>query len=111
MPDLSGIGIRQVRVTCGLVLFAYLVSHLANHALGSVSYATMQAWLPYHVSFWRNPVVATLFYAAGIVHWSLGLYALYERRAFRYPGREVMQLVLGISIPFLLVTHFAGIRL
>ncbi len=108
---LAAIGIRQIRLTCGLILFAYLLSHFVNHALGSVSYATMEAGLKYHMAWWRNPVVASVFYTAGIVHWALGLRALYERRQFRCKAAEITQLLLGVSIPFLLVTHFVGTRL
>jgi len=108
---IRGIGVRQVRITCGLILFSYLLSHFANHALGNVSYAAMEAGLEYHMAFWRNPLVTAVFYAAAITHWSLGLWALYERRQFRYRAPEITQLVLGLSIPFLLVTHFAGARL
>ena len=108
---IAGIGIRQVRIACGLILFCYLLSHFANHALGNISYAAMEEGLDYHMTFWRDPVVATLFYTAAIVHWSLGLWALYERRQFRYAGPEITQLVLGLSIPFLLATHFVGLRL
>ena len=107
----SGIGIRQVRITCGLTLFAYLLSHFINHALGNISYAAMEAGLDYHMAFWRNPIVMVVFYTAGITHWSLGLWALYERRQFRYKAPEMTQLVLGLSIPFLLVVHFVGVRL
>jgi len=107
----SGIGVRQVRITCGLILFSYLLSHFANHALGNISYAAMEAGLDYHMGFWREPLVAAVFYTAAIVHWSLGLWALYERRQFRYPVPEIAQLVLGVSIPFLLVIHFTGVRL
>jgi len=106
-----GIGIRQVRVACGLILFSYLLSHFTNHALGNISYAVMVSGLDYHMSFWRNPFVATALYSAGITHWSLGLWALYERRQFRYRAPEITQLILGLSIPFLLVTHFVGVRL
>jgi adenylate cyclase len=106
-----GIGVRQVRIACGLVLFSYLLSHFTNHALGNISYAAMVAGLDYHMAFWRNPVVMTVFYSAAITHWSLGLWALYERRQFRYRFPEVTQLVLGLSIPFLLVAHFVGVRL
>jgi adenylate cyclase len=106
-----GIGVRQVRITCGLVLFAYLLSHFTNHALGNVSYAAMVAGLDYHMAFWRNPVVMVVFYTAAIVHWSLGLWALYQRRQFRYRVPELTQLLLGLSIPFLLVGHFVGVRL
>jgi adenylate cyclase len=108
---LRGIGVRQVRVTCGLILFAYLLSHFVNHALGSVSYGAMVEGLKYHMAFWRYPLVTAVFYTAGITHWGLGLWALYERRQFRYRTPEITQLVLGISIPFLLVAHFVGIRM
>ena len=107
----AGIGVRQLRIACGLILFSYLLSHFANHALGNISYAAMEAGLAYHMEFWRNPVVAAVFYTAAIVHWGLGLWALYERRQFRYPVPELTQLVLGISIPFLIVIHFVGTRL
>ena len=106
-----GIGVRQVRITCGLILFAYLLSHFANHALGNVSYAAMEAGLEWHMRFWRYPVVVAAFYTAAITHWALGLWALYERRQFRYAGPEISQLVLGLSIPFLLVNHFVAVRL
>src|SRR5678816_668225 len=60
---LWGVGIRQVRIACGLILFSYLLSHFANHALGNVSYDVMSDWLDVHMAFWRHPVVATVFYA------------------------------------------------
>ena len=41
----AGIGVRQVRLACGLVMFSYIFSHFFNHALGNISYATMEAWL------------------------------------------------------------------
>lgn len=108
---IRGIGVRQVRVTCGLILFSYLLSHFTNHALGNISYAAMVAGLDYHMAFWRNPIVTGVFYSAAITHWSLGLWALYERRAFRYKAPEITQLLLGLSIPLLLVAHWVGTRL
>ena len=53
------IGVRQVRILCGLILFAYLVSHLTNHALGNVSYEAMEAWLLYHMWWWRSLLLAS----------------------------------------------------
>jgi adenylate cyclase len=107
----KGIGVRQVRITCGLILFSYLLSHFTNHALGNVSFDAMTEGLDYHMRFWRDPIVVAVFYSAAITHWSLGLWALYERRQFRYRTPEITQLVLGLSIPFLLVIHFVGARL
>ena len=71
MRPLRGIGVRQVRIICGLVMFSYLLSHFSNHALGNVSYWAMEAGLRYHIALWRNPVVATILYTAAITHWSL----------------------------------------
>src|SRR5271168_2452385 len=77
---LRGIGVRQMRIACGLVIF----SHFFNHALGNISYGAMQAWLWYHIWFWRIPVVNFTLYAAATTHAGLGLWALYQRRHFRY---------------------------
>ena len=41
---------------------------------------------------------------------SLGFWALYERRRFRWTRLEATQLVLGLSIPFLLTNHLIGTR-
>ena len=40
----------------------------------------------------------------------LGFWALYERRQFRWTGFEATQLVLGLTIPFLLADHVFGTR-
>ena len=107
---LRGIGVRQVRLACGLVMFAYIFSHFFNHALGNISYAAMETWLTYHIWFWRIPVVNFTLYAAAATHAGLGLWALYQRRHFRYTAAELTQLVLGLSIPLLIALHFAGAR-
>jgi adenylate cyclase len=108
---IRGIGVRQVRIACGLVMFSYLVSHFFNHALGNISYAAMEAWLWYHIWWWRTPAVNLTLYAAATTHFALGLWALYQRRHFRYTAREVTQLVLGLSVPILLMAHLGGVRL
>jgi adenylate cyclase len=45
------------------------------------------------------------------VHGSLGLWALYQRRQFKWKATELTQLILGLSIPALLCTHLIGQRL
>ncbi len=108
---LRGIGARQVRIGCGLVMFSYIFSHFFNHTLGNISYATMEWWLGYHIWWWRIPIVNFTLYAAGATHLSLGLWALYQRRHFRYASAEITQLVLGLSIPLLLASHFSVVRI
>jgi adenylate cyclase len=108
---IRGIGIRQVRLACGLVLFAYLLSHFLNHALGNISMDALAAGIHYHTMFWQFLPVAIVFYTAALLHAGLGIYALYERRQFRWKAIEPLQLVLGLSIPALIISHLAGVRL
>ncbi|HEX9471628.1 MAG TPA: adenylate/guanylate cyclase domain-containing protein [Bradyrhizobium sp.] len=106
-----GIGVRQIRLGCGLVLFAYLVSHFLNHALGNISMEALAAGVHYHMLFWQFPPVGIVFYAAALLHTGLGIWALYQRREFRWKAIEPLQLVLGLSIPALIITHIVGVRL
>ena len=92
---LRGIGVRQVRLACGLVMFTYVFSHFLNHSFGNLSYDFMEKWLLWHIWWWRLPAVAAVLYTAAFVHFSLGLWALYQRRHFRYTGPELTQLILG----------------
>ena len=107
---LSAIGVRQVRLVTGLVLYAYVFSHFFNHALGNISYAAMDTWLAWHTWWWRLPMVNDMLYVAAAIHLSLGLWALYHRRHFRYTAAEITQLVLGLSIPLLIANHLGGVR-
>ena len=108
---MRGIGVRQVRLACGLVLFAYLVSHFLNHALGNISMEALASGVYLHTAFWQFLPVSIVFYAAVLAHAGLGVWALYERRQFRWKAIEPLQLVLGLSIPALVITHIAGVRL
>jgi len=108
---IRGISVRQVRLACGFVLFAYLVSHFFNHALGNISLGAMAKGIEYHKAFWQFLPVAIVFYSAATVHTGLGFWALYERRQFRWKAIEPIQLALGLSVPALIITHLAGVRI
>jgi len=108
---LRGISVRQGRLACGFVLFAYLVSHFVNHALGNISLAAMAKGIEYHKAFWHFLPVAIVFYSAATAHTGLGFWALYERRQFRWKAIEPIQLALGLSVPALIITHLAGVRI
>src|SRR3954467_13905877 len=108
---LRGVSVRQVRFGCGLVLFAYLVSHYLNHALGNISLDALAVGVYYHTAFWQFLPIAIAFYTAALVHAGLGIWAFYERRQFRWKAIEPLQLVLGLSVPALVITHIIGVRL
>lgn len=108
---IRGTSVRQIRLACGVVLFTYLISHFLNHALGNISMDALATGVYFHTMFWQFLPVAIVFYAAALIHAGLGIWALYERRQFRWKAIEPLQLVLGLSIPALIITHIAGVRL
>src|SRR5258708_38142897 len=108
---IRGISLRQVRLVTGVILLAYLVSHFLNHALGNISMKALATGVYFHVRFWQFPPVGMLFYASCLVHTALGVWALYERRHFSWKAIEPIQLVLGLSIPAMVVAHIIGARL
>ncbi|MEH2520011.1 adenylate cyclase [Bradyrhizobium sp. AZCC 1610] len=106
-----GISLRQVRLVSGVVLFAYLVTHFLNHTLGNISLEALASGVYLHTAFWQFLPVTILFYTACLVHTALGIWALYERRQFRWKAIEPLQLALGLSVPMLIIAHIIGVRL
>jgi adenylate cyclase len=105
MPSL-----RQIRLATGLVLYAYVTLHFANHALGNISVGAMESGLNVQKLIWQSPPGAAILYVSLATHMGLGFWALYARRHFRWTRLEATQLVLGLSIPFLLAEHVIGAR-
>src|SRR5215831_10565571 len=71
----------------------------------------MNAGLDYHVRLWQSRPGALALYSALAIHASLGLWALYQRRDFRFKASEAIQLIFGLSIPLLLAQHVVSERL
>src|SRR5215470_15651337 len=103
--------LRRVRLWSGLVLVAYLTTHLANHALGLVSVAAMEEGREWFLLLWRNPLGTVALYGALGSHIGLALWSLYQRRRLRMSFWEALQMLLGLAIPPLLTTHVVGTRL
>ena len=75
--------IHSVRLVTGLVLFAYVASHLSNHALGLLGLDAMEAGRQLFLALWRNPICMTALYGSLTIHLALALWALYQRRHLR----------------------------
>jgi len=103
--------LRDVRIATGWVLFVYITTHLANHALGLLGLGAMEAGRRMFLALWRNPVGALALYGSLTVHLGLALGALYQRRHLRMPVAEAAQLLLGLAIPVLLASHVIGTHL
>jgi adenylate cyclase len=96
------------RIVSGLVLFIYAATHLLviAHGIGGLGplafgAGTIQA-------AWSSTPGRVVLYAALAVHVALVLVTLFARRTLRMPRREALQIVLGVLIVPLMVTHVVG---
>ena len=102
---------RTLRMASGLILFTYIAAHLINHALGLISLDTAEAGMEIAVEVWYSLPGTILLYGAFAIHFMMALYAVYERRTFRLPPLELLRIVLGFTMPILLIGHAASTRL
>lgn len=86
-------------------MLTYVASHLLNHAFGAISLDAMEAARPALVGPWTTPTGILVLLAAALTHIGLALWTTYSRRSIAMPAWQWTQLVLGLSIPFLLVEH------
>ena len=100
--------VARLRSASGLILFAFVLSHLLNHAVGLVSLEAANAGLDVFRAVWGNPVSSLLVTIAFIVHLVIALITLYQRRTLRMRPWEAAQLILGLLIPLLLAEHIIG---
>lgn len=107
----SGALAQNLRLYSGLVLFAFVATHLVNHAFGLVSVEAMEAVRTVRSGLWRSPPGTVLLYGALITHMALALLKFMQRRTWRMSGWEAVQLVFGLAIPLLLARHVIGTRM
>jgi adenylate cyclase len=108
---LNRFGLRRLRLTTGLILFVYVGCHLTNHALGNISLEWMERGLLVQKSIWQSLPGTIALYFALATHLSLGIWALYERRHYGWTAADVVQIVLGLTVPLLLAHHLVVTRI
>jgi len=104
-PQGQSEGVRRLRLVTGLVVLTFVSTHLLNHALGLYSLAAMEAGREVFLAVWRNPAGTGLLLVSLVVHVLLALWSIYQRRHFRMPLWEALQLLLGLAVPVFLIDH------
>jgi adenylate cyclase len=103
--------LRRIRLISGLILFAYVTTHFLNHALGLISHQVLADGRTVFLLVWRNPLGTLVLYSAVFVHLALAIWSFYQRRSLRGLSRaDWAQLLLGLSIPPLILLHLLGTR-
>jgi adenylate cyclase len=105
-----GSPIRRLRLISGLILFAYVFTHLLNHALCNASILAADAMLLAQKWIWQGVAGSLALYGALLIHMALGLHALYARRTAPRSLPEAAQLALGLVFPLLVANHLAVTR-
>ncbi|WAC27957.1 2Fe-2S iron-sulfur cluster-binding protein [Ancylobacter sp. SL191] len=100
----------MARLWSGIVLFAFVLTHLLNHAVGifgvgAMEYAQQWRWL-----LWQSWPGTVLLYGSVAIHMVLSAYRITLRRTWRMPKDEAWQIVSGLAIPFLIVGHIVNTR-
>jgi adenylate cyclase len=102
--------IGRLRLWSAYVLFAYVTTHLLNHALGLVSLRVIEGGRIWFVYLWQSLPGQVALYGALLIHFTLALWAVVRRRSFRLSPWEWTQLVLGASIIPLAALHVVATR-
>ena len=105
-----GDGLQKMRLVSGLVLFTFAATHFLNHALGLVSVDLMQEAQSWRVMVTRSWAGTIVLAAALATHISLALYKLGTKTTARMPPWEMLQVALGLIIPFWLFPHIVNTR-
>ncbi len=103
--------LQRLRLASGLILSLFALTHFLNTAVGLVSLEQMD-----QLDRWRTVVTRSLpgtiiLAAALVIHILLALYKVATRTTFRLPWWELVQIGLGLLIPFLLFPHIVNTRI
>jgi adenylate cyclase len=100
----------RLRALSGSVLLAYVVLHLGTHSLALWSVPLAGEALQTLSQLWRWLPMTALLLAAFLVHLLVALHSIWRRHSLRMSRWEWAQLLLGLSILPLGMTHVIGTR-
>ena len=101
----------RTKLVTGLILFTFLATHLINHVLGLISLDAMEAGAWWFKLLWRNTLGTVTLYGALLLHPLLAGYSWLRRGHYRgLPWQGWTQLLLGLTVPWLLLVHLMGTR-
>lgn len=101
---------RDIRFASGIVLLFFATTHFLNHAMGIAGVEAMEQAQEWRYWLWHSWPGTVVLYGALIVHPLFALIRVAQRRTFKMPVREMLQIALGLAIPLLLIDHIVATR-
>ena len=102
--------LADFRSVTGLIIGLYVTMHLSNHALGLISVYAQETARPWVMALWHSPPGQVLLYGSLSAHAAIALLILFRRRHYYMPAWEALQILLGLTIPYLLLVHIVNTR-
>ncbi len=99
------------RLWSGLVLFAFVVTHFLNHAIGIFGIPAMEFAQEWRIAIWKSLPGSLLLYGAMAIHISFATARVVGRQTWRIPWDELWQIISGLALPFLLMGHVIETRI
>ncbi|CAN5307341.1 adenylate/guanylate cyclase domain-containing protein [soil metagenome] len=101
---------RDIRFASGMILLFFATTHFPNHAAGIAGVEAMEQAQEWRYWLWHSWVGTVALYGSLIVHPLFALLRVAQRRTFKMPAREILQIALGLAIPLFLIDHVVGTR-
>ncbi len=106
-----GSRLQRLRLASGLVLFAFVLAHFLNHAVGLISLDAMIAVDHWRVAVTRSALGTLVLVAALLIHLALAIWRIAGMRSWRLPPWQWTQIAFGFAIPLLLFPHIVATRI
>lgn len=113
----SGTQLREMPWGCvarqwsGIILFAFVLTHLLNHAVGVFGVEAMQYAQQWRWLLWQSWPGTVVLYGAVATHMCLSAYRITRRHTWRMPRDEAWQVLSGLAIPLLAISHVMQTRI
>lgn len=101
---------QRLRLASGLILFVFALTHFLNHALGVISIDAMSQFQDMRTAVNRSLPGTIILGLALVTHMTLALAKLSWRTTLKLPRWELVQILFGLAIPFLLFPHIVNTR-
>jgi len=100
----------RVRLVSGIILSFFVMTHLLTHMVGLISLAAMEEANKVFTGFWHLPLLSWLVPICLVLHAGFAVAWILSKKSLRMKRREAIQVVLGITIPTILLVHIVATR-
>lgn len=96
---------NKLRLYSGLILFLFVTGHLINLSMGLISIDAMVEGAKIFLNPWHSIFGRFLLTGSFLIHISIALWSIWNRRTLKMSMNERVQIILGLLAPLILFGH------